>query len=169
MFDDIKDTFAKLSIARLQKRIDALQAHQEMLNKFTEQRGLNELEHYRLQLSIAVASIVFFGTMSLVSIGFAVAVELSHYDNFEKLLSALILLILLVILVGIWESNALKTIKFWSAAASINRVDLQRRIDELQRLLAVRMSKRFGGARSHDTAQKIYTSWRTIVRHDREI
>jgi hypothetical protein len=63
MFDDIKDAFAKLSIARLQKRIDALKAQQETLDKFTPQRTLSELEHYRLQLSIGVASIVFFGVM----------------------------------------------------------------------------------------------------------
>jgi hypothetical protein len=43
MFDDIKDRIARLSVARLQKRIDTLKAQQEMLNKFTEQRNLNEL------------------------------------------------------------------------------------------------------------------------------
>jgi hypothetical protein len=42
MFDDSKDAFAKLSIARLQKRIDALKAQQEMLDKFTLQRTLSE-------------------------------------------------------------------------------------------------------------------------------
>jgi hypothetical protein len=43
MFDNIKDSFAKISIHRLQKRIDALKAHQEMLDKFTQQRTLSEL------------------------------------------------------------------------------------------------------------------------------
>jgi hypothetical protein len=56
MFDDIKDAFAKLSIARLQKRIDVLKAHQEMLDKFTLQRTLSELEHYRLQLWLAASN-----------------------------------------------------------------------------------------------------------------
>jgi hypothetical protein len=31
MFDDIRDAYAKLSIKRLQKRVDALKAQQEML------------------------------------------------------------------------------------------------------------------------------------------
>jgi len=84
MFDDIKDSIARLSVARLQKRIDVLKAQQEMLNKFTEQRNLNELEHYRLQLSIGVATIVLFGMMSLVAIGIAASAELSHYDTFER-------------------------------------------------------------------------------------
>jgi hypothetical protein len=61
MFDDIKDTFAKLRIARLQKRIDALKRQQEMLDKITQQRTPSELEHYRLQLSIGVAAIVLVG------------------------------------------------------------------------------------------------------------
>ena len=38
MFDDIKDRIARLSVARLQKRIDTLKGQQEMLNTFTEQR-----------------------------------------------------------------------------------------------------------------------------------
>jgi hypothetical protein len=87
MFDDIKDTFAKLSIARLQKRIDALKTDQEMLDKFTPQRSLSELEHYRLQLSIGVASIVFVGMMCLV--GTSVVV---------KLLTALFLLMAMLVL-----------------------------------------------------------------------
>lgn len=63
MFDDIKDRIARLSVAGLQKRIDTLKAQQEMLNNFTEQRRLSELEHYSLQLSIGVGSIAFFGTI----------------------------------------------------------------------------------------------------------
>jgi hypothetical protein len=138
------DSFAKLSIARLQKRIDALKAYQESLDNFTKQRTLSELEHYRLQLSIGVASLVFFGVMFVVGIGFAATVKFSNYTNFEKVLSALTLLLMFIILTGIWESNCLKAIKYWSAASPINREALQRRIDDLERALTQNMAKRFG-------------------------
>jgi hypothetical protein len=144
MFDDIKDAFAKLSIARLQKRIDALKAQQEMLDKFTPQRNLSELEHYRLQLSIGVASIVFFGMICLVGTSIAVASMMAHNTSTENLLVALCLLMIFVILVGIWESNCLKTIKYWQAASPINRAALQRRIDDLERALTQSMAKSFG-------------------------
>ncbi len=150
MFDDIKDAIAKLSVKRVQKRIDVLEAHQEMLNKFTEQRTLNELEHYRLQLSIGVASIVFFGTMCLVAIGVAVGAELSHYDTAEKILSALFALLLMVILVSVWESHCFKTLKYWQAASPINRAELQRRIDDLYQALKQSMTKRFGWSTKRD-------------------
>src|ERR1700683_1655504 len=104
MFDDIKDRIARLSVARLQKRIDTLKAHQEMLSKFTEQRNLNELEHYRLQLSIGVASIVFFGTMALVGTSIAVTARMYHSDSpLNMVLSALVLLMVFIIMGGIWE------------------------------------------------------------------
>jgi hypothetical protein len=144
MFDDIKDAFAKLSIARLQKRIDALKAHQEMLNKFAALRTLSELEHYRLQLSIGVATIVLFGMMSLVAIGVAASAELSHYNTFEKTLAALFALMLMLFFMGLWESHAFKTIKFWQVASPINRAELQQRIDVLERTLTQSMAKRFG-------------------------
>jgi hypothetical protein len=144
MFDNIKDAFAKLSIARLQKRIDALKAQQEMLDKFTPQRTLSELEHYRLQLSIGVASIVFVGMMCLVGISIAVAAMMAHHTSTENFLVALCLLMIFVILTGIWESNCLKTIKYWRAASPINRAALQRRIDDLERALTQNMAKRFG-------------------------
>jgi hypothetical protein len=146
MFDDIKDAFAKLSIARLQKRIDALKAHQEMLDKFTPQRSLSELEHYRLQLSIGVASIVFFGVLCLVGTSIAATAMMAHHTSTaaEKLLTALCLLMIFVILIGIWESNCLKTIKYWRQASAINRAELQRRIDDLERALTQSMAKRFG-------------------------
>jgi hypothetical protein len=145
MFDDIKDTFAKLSIARLQKRIDALKAQQEMLDKFTPQRGLNELEHYRLQLSIGVASIVFFGMMCLVGTSIVVTTMMANRTSTaERLLTGGFLLMIMLVLVGIWQSNCLKTIKYWQAASPINRAELQRRIDDLERALAQGMAKRFG-------------------------
>lgn len=145
MFDDIRDTFAKLSIARLQKRIDALKSQQEMLDKITQQRTLSELEHYRLQLSIGVAAIVFFGVMCLVGTSVAVtAMMAQHTSAADKVLTALVLLIIMLILVGIWESNCLKTIKYWQAASPINRAQLQRRIDDLERALTQGMAKRFG-------------------------
>jgi hypothetical protein len=145
MFDNIKDAFAKLSIARLQKRIDALKGHQEMLDKVTQQRTLSELEHYRLQLSIGVASIVFFGVLCLVGTSVAVTAMMAHHTStaMEKLLTALVLLMMMLILVGIWESNCLKTIKYWQAASPINRAELQRRIDDLERALTQGMAKRF--------------------------
>jgi hypothetical protein len=146
MFDDIKDAFAKLSIAQLQKRIDVLKAQQEMLDKFTQQRTLSELEHYRLQLSIGISSIVFFGVMCLVVASIAVTAMMAHHTSTaaEKLLTALCLILIIVILTGIWESNCLKTIKYWQAASPINRAELQRRIDDLERALTQSMAKRFG-------------------------
>jgi len=145
MFDDIKDTFAKLSIARLQKRIDALKSHQEMLDKFTPQRTLSELEHYRLQLSIGVASIVFLGVLCLVGTSVAVTAMMAHHTStVDNLLTALVLLLMMLMLLGIWESNCLKTIKYWQAASPINRAALQRRIDDLERALTQGMEKRFG-------------------------
>jgi uncharacterized membrane protein len=122
MFDDIKDTLAKLSIARLQKRIDALKSHQETLDKFTPQRTLSELEHYRLQLSIGVASIVFVGMMCLVGTSVAVTAIMAHHTSaMDNLLTALVLLFMMLILVGIWESNCLKTMKYWQAAKNASR------------------------------------------------
>jgi hypothetical protein len=146
MFDDIKDTFAKLSIARLQKRIDALKSQQDMLDKVTQQRTLSELEHYRLQLSIGVAAIVFFGVMCLVATSIAVTAMMAHHTSTtaEKLLTALVLLFMMLILLEIWESNCLKTIKYWRAASPINRAELQGRIDDLERALTQGMAKRFG-------------------------
>jgi hypothetical protein len=145
MFDDIKDTFAKISIARLQKRIDALKSQQEMLDKFTQQRTLNELEHYRLQLSIGIAAIVFVGVMCLVGTSVAVTAMMAHHTSAaDKLLTALVLLMVMLTLIGIWESNCLKTIKYWRAASPINRAELQRRIDDLERALTQGMAKRFG-------------------------
>jgi hypothetical protein len=144
MFDDIKDGIARLSVARLQKRIDALKAHQEMLNKFTEQRNLNELEHYRLQLSIGVANIVFFGVLVLLGTSMAVMTKMVHNTQFELILSALILLMLFITIGGLWESHCYKTIKYWQAASPINRAELQRRIDDLGRALTQSMAKRFG-------------------------
>jgi hypothetical protein len=146
MFDNIKDAFAKLSIAQLQKRIDALKAQQEMLDKFTSQRSLSELEHYRLQLSIGLSSIVFVGMMCLVGTSIAVTAMMAHHTSTaaDKLLTALFLLMIMVLLVGIWESNCLKTIKYWQAASPINRAALQRRIDDLERALTQSMAKRFG-------------------------
>jgi hypothetical protein len=145
MFDDIKDTFAKITVARLQKRIDALKAHQEMLDKFTTQRTLSELEHYRLQLSIGVASIVFFGMLCLVGMSIAVAALMSsHHASADNLFVLLCILMIFAILTGIWESNCLKTIKYWRAASPINRAALQRRIDDLEQALTQSMRKRFG-------------------------
>ena len=138
MFDDIKDSFAKISIHRLQKRVDALKAHQEMLDKFTTQRTLSELEHYRLQLSIGVASFVFFGVMFVVGAGVAVTAMMSHHtSSADKVLTALCLLMMFIILIGIWESNCLKTIKYWQAASPINRAALQHRIADLEQALAI--------------------------------
>jgi hypothetical protein len=45
---------------------------------------------------------------------------------------------------GLWESHAFKTIKFWQAASPINRAELQRRIDDLEQALTQGMAKRFG-------------------------
>jgi hypothetical protein len=144
MFDDIKDRVARLSVARLQKRIDTLKAQQEMLNKFTEQRSLSELEHYRLQLSIGVASIVFFGVLVLLGTSMAVMTKMVHHSQLELILSALILLMLFITIGGLWESHCYKTIKYWLAASPINRAALQQRIADLEKLLTQRMAKRFG-------------------------
>ncbi len=145
MFDDIKDRIARLSVARLQKRIDTLKAQQEMLNKFTEQRSLSELEHYRLQLSIGVANIVSFGTMALVGTSIAVTAKMYHSDSpLNMALSALFLLLMFIFMAGLWESHCYKTIKYWLAASPINRAELQRRIDDLERALTQSMAKRFG-------------------------
>jgi hypothetical protein len=146
MFDDIKDTFAKISIARLQKRIDALKTYQQTLDKITQQRTLSELEHYRLQLSIGVADIVVFGALCLIGTSIAVAAMLAHHTStaMEKLLTALFLSMAMLIPVRIWEASCLKTIKYWQAASPINRAELQRRIDDLERALTQGMAKRFG-------------------------
>jgi hypothetical protein len=145
MFDDIKDAFAKLTVRRLQKRVDMLKAQQEMLDKFTPQRNLSELEHYRLQLSIGVASIVFFGVMFVVGTGVAVTAMMSHHtSSMDKLLTALCLLMMFVILIGMWEGNCLKTIKYWQAASPINRAALQHRIGDLEEALTQSMANRFG-------------------------
>jgi hypothetical protein len=147
MFDDVKDAFAKLSIARLQKRIDALKAQQEMLDKFTPQRTLSELEHYRLQLSIGVAGMVLVGVMCLVGTGIAVTAIMSMMrplTAMEKLLTSLVLLMTMLMPLRIWDANCLKTIKYWQAASPINRAELQRRIDDLERALTQGMAKRFG-------------------------
>jgi hypothetical protein len=88
MFDDAKDRIARLSVARLQKRIDELKAHQEMLDKFTMQRTLSELEHYRLQLSIGVASFVFFTALILIGLGLGVFAKIAgYYDLVAGLLA----------------------------------------------------------------------------------
>src|SRR5580700_9331282 len=105
MFDDIKDRIARLSVARLQKRIDALKAQQEMLDKFTAQRGLNELEHYRMQMSIGVASMVFFLVLIVFGTCMAVMVKMHTNTQFELVLSALILLMFFIIIGGIWDSH----------------------------------------------------------------
>jgi hypothetical protein len=145
MFEDIKDTLAKLSIARLQKRIDALKGEQEMLDKFTKQRTLSELEHYRLQLSIGVAAIVLFGVLCVVGTSITVTAMMAHYTSTaDKLLTALVLLFMMFIPIGIWESNCLKTIKYWRAASPINRAELQSRINDLEKALTQSMAKRFG-------------------------
>jgi hypothetical protein len=145
MFDDIKDTFAKISIARLQKRIDALKTYQQTLDKITPLRTLSELEHYRLQLSIGVAAIVFFGMICLVGTGMTVTAMMAHQTStVDKLLTAWVILMVMLILAGMWESNCLKTIKFWQAASPINRAELQHRIDDLELALTQGMAKRFG-------------------------
>jgi hypothetical protein len=146
MFDNIKDVFAKLSIARLQKRIDALKAHQEMLDKFTPQRTLSELEHYRLQLSIGVACIVFVGMMCLVGASIVVTAMMAHHTSTgaEKLFTALFVLMAVLVLMGLWDSHCFKTLKYWQAASPINRAELQRRIDDLELALTQNMAKRFG-------------------------
>ena len=101
MFDDVKDRIARLSVARLQKRIDALKAQQEMLDKFTAQRGLNELEHYRMQMSIGVASMVFFLVLIVFGTCMALMVKMHTNTQFELILSALILLMFFIIIGGI--------------------------------------------------------------------
>jgi hypothetical protein len=146
MFDNIKDSFAKISIARLQKRIDALKVHQEMLDKFTTQRTLSELEHYRLQLSIGVACLVFVGTAFLVVTSIVVTAMMAHHTSTaaEKLLTALFILMALLVLTGIWDSHCLKALKYWQAGSPINRTELQRRIGELEEALTQNMARRFG-------------------------
>ena len=144
MFDDVKDRIARLSVARLQKRIDALKAQQEMLDKFTAQRGLNELEHYRMQMSIGVASMVFFLVLIVFGTCMALMVKMHTNTQFELILSALILLMFFIIIGGIWDSHCNKAVKYWQAASPINRAELQRRIDDPERALTQSMAKRFG-------------------------
>jgi len=144
MFDDIKDRIARLSVARLQKRIDTLKAQQEMLNKFTEQRNLNELEHYRLQLSIGIATFVFFGLLVIVGTSMTVLTKMHTNSRLELILSALLLLMFFIIIGRTWEYHCYNTIKYWQAASPINRAELQRRIDDLERALTQSMAKRFG-------------------------
>jgi hypothetical protein len=142
MFDDLKDVFAKQSIARLQKRIDTLRAYQEMLDKLTPQRGLNELEHYRLELSIGVALIAFFGAWFLCSITAAFSAEVLHgWAN--KMLVTLLFLGFAFVMWCIWHFNLIKTLDYWRAASPINRASLQRRIEILQQALTQSMAKRF--------------------------
>lgn len=144
MFDNINDAFAKLSIHRLQKRIDALNAQQESLKKFTTQRTLNELEHYRLGALIGIAQFVWFGFLVLILLGFAILAKISHFSLFIKVEMALIILMLVILFVGLWDSTVFRTFKYWNAASPINRASLQRRIDDLQQTLTKRMAKRFG-------------------------
>jgi hypothetical protein len=145
MFDDIKDTFAKISIARLQKRIDTLKTYQQTLDKITPLRTLSELEHYRLHLSIGVASIVLFGVTCLVGTSIAATAMMAHNTStIEKLLTMLFLFMAMLIPVRMWEASCLKTIKFWQAASPINRAELQHRIDDLELALTQGMAKRFG-------------------------
>jgi hypothetical protein len=115
-----------------------------MLRNFTEQRGLSELEHYRLRPSIGVATIVFFGMMSLVAIGICGVSRAISLRYLREDTSALFALILMLFFMGLWESHAFKAIKFWQAASPINGAELQRRIDDLQQALTQSMAKRFG-------------------------
>jgi hypothetical protein len=155
MFDDIRDRVARLSIARLQKRVDVLKAQQEALDAVTKLRTLSELEHYRFQVSIGVAVMVFFGMLVLMSIGFMVLVKLSHYTDFEKLPTALIVGMIFIIFVGIWEGTVSKADKFWQAASPINRAELQQRIAKLEAALTERMSRRFRwGVKKTDVNQQ---------------
>lgn len=144
MFDEIRDWSSKITIARLQKHVDTLKAEQESLDKFTSQRTLSELEHYRLGASIGVGSMIFVGSLIFVSVAFTILFKVSHFDGPEALMSALILLILVLVLVGIWEGTGAQTVKYWNAASPINRAKLQRRIDDLQQTLTERMASRFG-------------------------
>jgi hypothetical protein len=140
VFDDVKDRIARLSVARLQKRIDELKAHQEMLDKFTQQR-IGELEHYRLQLSIGVASIVSFTALILIALGLGVFAKIAGYYD---LVAGLLALMVFVVLAGIWRGHCFQTIKYWQTASPINRAALQQRITDLEKLLTQRMAKRFG-------------------------
>jgi hypothetical protein len=144
MFDNIKDAFAKLSIARLQKRIDALTAEQEELEKITKVRTLSELEHYRFAMMAGIGSMVLVlliaFLLGLVVYMFAYA-RLSVFDRIESFL--LFLLLSLLIYASV-ESTYAKAIKFWKAASPWNRAEMQERIDDLQKTLTERMAKRFG-------------------------
>jgi hypothetical protein len=116
------------------------------LDKFTPQRNLSELEHYRLQLSIGVASIVFVGMMCLAATSIVVTAMMAHHTSSaaEKLLTGLCVLMIFIILMGLWETHCFKTLKYWQAASPINRTALQRRIDDLEQALTQNMAKRFG-------------------------
>jgi hypothetical protein len=144
MFDNIKDFFAKISVNRLQKRVDALKAEQEELEKFTKLRTLSELEHYRFAMmagigSMALVLLIAF-LLGLVVYMFANA-RLSVLDRIESFL--LFLLLSLLIYASV-ESTYAKAIKFWRAASPWNRAEMQKRIDDLQKTLTERMAKRFG-------------------------
>jgi hypothetical protein len=83
--------------------------------------------------------------MFVVGTSVAVTAMMSHHtSSVDKLLTALCLLMMFVILTGMWESNRLKTIKYWQAASPVNRDALQRRIGDLEEALTQNMAKRFG-------------------------
>lgn len=144
MFEDVKDRIAKLSIARLQKRIDALKTEQEELEKFTTVRAIGEVEHYRFAMMAGIGSMVLVLFIAFF-LGLAVYMFVyARFSMFELIESFLLFLLLSVLLYAVVESTFAKASKFWKAASPWNRAEMQKRIDDLQKILTERMAKRFG-------------------------
>jgi hypothetical protein len=143
MFDDIKDLFAQISVNRLQKRVDALKAEQEELEKFTKVRTLSELEHYRFAMMAGIGSMALVLLIAFL-LGLFFYIFVYHRLNVFQLIESLLFVLILSTLIYASENTFGKAIKFWRAASPWNRAEMQKRIDDLQKTLTERMAKRFG-------------------------
>lgn len=144
MLDNIKDALAKLSIAQLQKRIDALKAEQEELEKFTKVRTLSELEHYRFAMMAGIGSMALVLLIAFL-LGLFLYMFIYHHLNAFQLIESFLFVVMLSILIYASVENSFsKAMKFWRAASPWNRTEMQKRIDDLQKTLTERMAKRFG-------------------------
>jgi 3-hydroxyisobutyrate dehydrogenase-like beta-hydroxyacid dehydrogenase len=96
-----------------------------------------------MSLSICTTIFVLFGLLVLIGTSMALMVKLVKNTPFEILMSALILAMFFLTIIGIFEGHVGKAIKYWQAASPINRAEMQKRIEALERALTESMAKRF--------------------------
>jgi high-affinity Fe2+/Pb2+ permease len=128
----------------LQKRIDALKAEQEELEKFTKVRTLSELEHYRFAMMAGIGFMVFVLLFAFLLGLFFYMLIYHRLNAFQLIESFLFFLLLSTLIYASVETSFSKALKFWRAASPWNRAEMQKRIDDLQKTLTERMAKRFG-------------------------